>query len=335
MNRSVPAVEICGTLGPACADEEILTAMIRNGMTALRLNLSHTTLRAMEPQVRMAQRAAERCGAKLRLLMDMQGPEVRIGDLPAPLPVAEGDRIRLGEGGIPVPAEVLPHLLPGQEALLDDGKIALAVTASHGAWAEARAVRDGILQRRKSLALPGCEIRLPAMTAEDLENLALAKGLGIRGLMQPFVRGGDDLRAVRAAAEAAGYPELPILAKIENRSGVASLPELLPLSDEIVIARGDLGNAIPLWELIGVQKDIAAACRAAGVPFVVVNQMLASMEENPVPTRAEMSDIFNAVLDGASMVMLTGETAAGKHPAEAILYMARAVREAEAYVSRI
>ena len=96
MNRSVPAVEICGTLGPACADEEILTAMIRNGMTALRLNLSHTTLRAMEPQVRMAQRAAERCGAKLRLLMDMKGPEVRIGDLPAPLPVAEGDRIRLG-----------------------------------------------------------------------------------------------------------------------------------------------------------------------------------------------------------------------------------------------
>jgi len=112
---------------------------------------------------------------------------------------------------------------------------------------------------------------------------------------------------------------------------VASLPELLPLTDEIVIARGDLGNAVPLWELIGVQKDIARSCREAGVPFVVVNQMLASMEEKAVPTRAEMSDIFNAVLDGATMVMLTGETAAGKHPAEAILYMARTVRCALEY----
>lgn len=334
MNRSAPAVEIYGTLGPACADEEILTEMIRNGMTGLRLNLSHTTLRACAPQLYMVRRAEERCGVSLRLLMDMQGPEVRIGDLPRPLDFAAGDTLRLGEGGIPVPAEALECMLPGQELLLDDGKLALTVTAFHDTWAEARAVRGGTLLSRKSLALPGREIRLPTMTAEDRENLAVAKELGIHGLMQPFVRGGDDLRTIRAAAEKVGFPELRILAKIENRAGMAALPELLPLSDEIVIARGDLGNAVPLWELPGVQKDIAAACRGAGVPFVVVNQMLASMEKNPVPTRAEVSDIFNAVLDGAAGVMLTGETAAGRYPAEAVGYMARTVRAALDHLRR-
>ena len=329
--RNDAPVEIYGTLGPACADEEVLTQMIRNGMTALRLNLSHTTLRAVAPQIRMARRAAERCGAELRLVMDMQGPEIRIGDIPSPLVIEPGDVLRVGDGGIPVPAEVLPFLRPGQELLLDDGILSLTVTASHSGGAEARANRGGTLLRRKSLALPGCEIHLPAMTAEDRENLAEAKAAGIRGLMQPFVRGPEDLQAVRAEAERVGFPELRIMAKIENRAGVAALPALLPLADEIVIARGDLGSAVPLWELPGVQKDISAACRAAGVPFMVVNQMLATMEEHPVPTRAEVSDIFNAVLDGASAVMLTGETAAGKHPAEAIGYMARTVREAEAY----
>ena len=334
MNASLPAVMIYGTLGPACADEEILTAMIRNGMTGLRFNLSHTTLRALAPQIEMVRRAEARSGVKLRLLMDMQGPEVRIGDLPAPVTFAPGDVLRFGEEGIPVPAEALACMDRGQELLLDDGTLSLTVTAAHGDWAEGRAVRGGTLRSRKSLALPGREIRLPTMTAEDRENLLAAKGVGIHGLMQPFVRGAEDLRTLRKAAADAGFPELRILSKIENRAGVAALPELLPLSDEIVIARGDLGNAVPLWELIGVQKDIAKACRAAGVPFMVVNQMLASMEQNPVPTRAEMSDIFNAVLDGAASVMLTGETAAGKYPAEAIGYMARAVRCGEEYRNR-
>jgi pyruvate kinase len=250
---------------------------------------------------------------------------------------------------IPVPASVLSALTPGQEMLLDDGKLLLKVTeisccgndlpasCPHDkkrppvSSASAEVLRGGTLRSRKSIALPGVRVDSPAMTETDRENLRFAKEYGVTAVMQPFVRSPEDLKTVRAALNETGCGDIRLFAKIENTDGIRMIENLIPEADEIVIARGDLGNAIPLWELIGVQKDIAAACRAAGVPFVVVSQMLASMEENPVPTRAEMSDIFNAVLDGASMVMLTGETAAGKHPAEAILYMARTVRCALEY----
>jgi pyruvate kinase len=165
----------------------------------------------------------------------------------------------------------------------------------------------------------------------DRENIALAPACGVTGLMQPFVRDRADLETVRAALDAAGGREIRLFAKIENREGVENLGTLIPACDEIVIARGDLGNAMPLWELPAAQKRIAAQCLAAGRPFMVVTQMLASMEQNPVPTRAEVSDIFNAVLDGAASVMVTGETAAGKWPVETIRYLTETVRQAEAY----
>ena len=166
----------------------------------------------------------------------------------------------------------------------------------------------------------------------DRENLRLARDYGVTGVMQPFVRGREDLEAVRAALDQAGGRDIRLFAKIENLDGVEKLAELIPAADEIVIARGDLGNSGPLWKLPALQKRIAAACREAGRPFMVVTQMLASMEQNPVPTRAEVSDIFNAVLDGAASVMVTGETAVGKHPVAAMEYLAGTVREAERYL---
>jgi pyruvate kinase len=153
--------------------------------------------------------------------------------------------------------------------------------------------------------------------------------------MQPFVRSREDLMEVRGALDAAGGKKIRLFAKIENMAGVNSLGELIPHCDEIVIARGDLGNAVPLWELPAVQKRIAAACRAAGRDFMVVTQMLDSMTHRQVPTRAEVSDIFNAVLDGAASVMVTGETAAGDYPVLAIRYLTRTVREAEAYIGSV
>ena len=167
---------------------------------------------------------------------------------------------------------------------------------------------------------------------QDRENLALAPSCGVTAVMQPFVRNADDLKTVRAAMNERGGTDIRLFAKIENRRGMDALPELLPNADEIVIARGDLGNAVPLWELPAVQKRIAAACRASGTPFMVVTQMLASMEHSRVPTRAEMSDVFNAVLDGAASVMVTGETAAGEYPADVIRYLALAAHAAEAFL---
>ena len=150
--------------------------------------------------------------------------------------------------------------------------------------------------------------------------------------MQPFVRDAEDLKTLRAALNEAGAESIALFAKIENMDGVDHLSELLPHADEIVIARGDLGNAIPLWQLPGVQKHISRACKEAGKNFMVVTQMLYSMEKSPVPTRAEVSDIFNAVYDGASSVMVTGETAVGAYPVEVIRYLANTAKEAENFV---
>ncbi len=311
-------IKIYGTLGPACTDAGTLEAMLRLGMTGVRLNLSHVTLPESAPLVEALQEAGRRAGVRPGLLIDMQGPEVRIGKLSAPLTLREGERV--SPAALQLPAAVLPCLTPGQELLLDDGKLLLVSEGD-----TLRVLRGGTLQSRKSAALPGREIRLPALTESDRANLAVAKDYGVTGVMQPFVRSREDLEEVRAA-----LPEgLRLFAKIESLAGVEQLPALMEAADEIVIARGDLGNAVPLWELPVLQKRISAACRQKGVPFMVVTQMLASMEHSAVPTRAEVSDICNAVLDGAASVMVTGETAVGEHPIEVIRYLANTVRSAQ------
>ena len=327
-------LQIYGTLGPSCSDTETLTRLFAAGMTGVRLNLSHVGLPGAVEQIEHLHAAARRCGVAPQLLIDMQGPELRTGVLPSPLTLETGSRVRLGET-VPLPAQVLPHLTPGQEVLLDDGKLLLRVLEPFPGGAVAQVERGGVLRSRKSAALPGADVRLPAMTGSDRENLRAARDYGVTGVMQPFVRGREDLEAVREALDAAGGQNIRLFAKIENLEGVEKLSELIPAADEIVIARGDLGNSGPLWKIPALQKRIAAACREAGRPFMVVTQMLASMEQNPVPTRAEVSDIFNAVLDGAASVMLTGETAVGKYPVEAMRYLVHTVREAEAYLGLV
>ena len=318
-------VDVYGTLGPACASADTLEAMLRQGMTGVRLNLSHVTLPEAAPMVEALREAGRRCGMSPKLLIDMQGPELRVKALPAPVALREGETVSLDF----LPPEIRREIAEGQKILLDDGKLLLC---AHNADS-ALVLRGGTLSSRKSVALPGVELRLPPLTEADRQNLALAHDFGVTGVMQPFVRCRADLEALRAALDETGGEEIRIFAKIENREGVARLDELLPAADEIVIARGDLGNSGPLWELPVLQKRIAAACRSAQKPFMVVTQMLASMERSQVPTRAEVSDIFNAVLDGAASVMLTGETAVGAFPAEAIRYMAQTVREAKNYVN--
>lgn len=320
--------EIYGTLGPACREAETLCAMAEQGMTGIRLNLSHVSLREARPMLDALREAEKRCGRQIRLLVDMQGPELRVGALPEPLSLPEGECVALD--ALRLPAVVLERIRPGQELLLDDGKLLLRALSGE----RAQVLRGGVLRSRKSLALPGLEIRLPALTAQDRENIALARETGVNGVMQPFVRDREDLLELRRALKDAGAGDVRIFAKIENRAGLEGLEELIAAADEIVIARGDLGNAMPLWELPAAQKNIAAACRRAGRPFMVVTQMLSSMEQNPVPTRAEVSDIFNAVLDGAASVMVTGETASGRYPAEVIRYLCSTARQAERWMEK-
>lgn len=322
------SVRIYGTIGPACRDTEILKQMFKEGMDGLRLNLSHTSLAEASAMIESCRRAARECGVRPELLIDMQGPELRVGRLEVPVRLTEGEFVAADDILLPEAVKrVLEYRDPGQEILLDDGKILLRSECGHGL----RVVRGGLLESRKSVALPGCTFRAPAMTDNDRDQIKRAKEYGVTAVMQPFVRSKEDLIEVRNALDEAGCKDIRLLAKIENRDGISRLEELIPYCDEVVIARGDLGNAMDLWELPAAQKRISAICREADRDFMVVTQMLDSMTHRQVPTRAEVSDIFNAVADGASSVMVTGETAAGDHPVLVMRYLCRTVREAESY----
>jgi pyruvate kinase len=327
-------VDIYGTLGPKCSTKEVLIKMFDAGMTGVRLNLSHITIHHAAQQIETLHTAANACGIKAQLLIDMQGPELRIGILETPVLLVEGDTIDLGKDGIPIPELILPALSQEQEILLDDGKILLKVLSAREEGARALVIRGGTLTSRKSIALPDSALHPPTMTEIDRENISIAMQYGVTSVMQPFVRDRKDLEIVRAALDKAGGSAIQLFGKIENMEGVSNLDDLIPACDEIVIARGDLGNAMPLWELPRVQKIISEKCRKANRKFMVVTQMLASMEHNAVPTRAEVSDIFNAICDGAASVMVTGETAVGEYPVEVIRYLANTVRNAQRYLQK-
>lgn len=351
--------KIYGTIGPACQDTDMLVRLFEEGMTGVRLNLSHTSLRDASDWIAHIHEAYRRCNRNRQkektaalsdmpeILMDLQGPELRIGRLGVKRQLETGDGITLVADGqnnlfdpteIPVPEILFPYLKPEQEILLDDGKILLKTEelfrVKNGFAAETTVVRGGMLSERKSIALPGALLYPPTLTESDLRNISEAKKYGITGVMLPFVRNQEDLGNLKQELINGNVGNIRIFAKIENVDGVEQLPELLPHCDEIVIARGDLGNAVPLWKLPAIQAHIAAVCREKRQPFMVVTQMLASMEDKPFPTRAEVSDIFRAVLEGAASVMLTGETAAGAYPVEAMRYMVNTVREAENYMKK-
>ena len=328
-------ISIYGTFGPACGQEDILKQMFEAGMTGMRLNLSHTSLTDSADRIAAFRRAAETAGIVPELLIDMQGPELRIGTI-EPMTLTDGESVILGEGGIPVPEVTLPVMYTGDEVVLDDGKISVRVRENHGSHVICTVERGGVLTSRKSIKLknPDVVVELPVLTEHDLNNVRCAAEYGVTGLMQPFVHSGEELRKVRKALQENGAAHVKIFAKIENMQGVHNLEDILTEADWVIIARGDLGNDMDLWQLPAVQKKIAAACVKAGKPFVVVTQMLASMEHSPVPTRAEVSDIFNAVLDGCAGVMVTGETAVGDYPTEVIRYLTNTVKSAEDYLQQ-
>ena len=328
-------MDFYGTLGPACQEECVLYQMFQEGMTGLRLNLSHKPLAACGDWITQMHQAAKQAGIQAQLLIDLQGPELRVGQFEEPLMLEEGQLWSASQ--LKLPESTMPYLTVGQPLLLDDGKLLAKAVGVRAAGTEGmkdplvQIVRGGRLASRKSIALPGVTVPSPTLTEADLENLRVASQYGVTGVMLPFVRSAQDLITLREELQAAGAPEIRIYAKLESMEGVRMLEELLPYTDEIVIARGDLGNCMELWRLPAVQKKVAAVCRRAGKPFMVVTQMLASMEHMAVPTRAEVSDIFNAVLDGASSVMVTGETAVGEYPVEVMRYLVKTSQEALAY----
>ncbi|WP_426349700.1 pyruvate kinase [Alloiococcus sp. CFN-8] len=323
MNR----INYYGTLGPACASFETLLEMFKVGMTGIRLNLSHVDLKDSGEWLDNYNKAATMAGMEPELLIDLEGPELRIGNLKNSIGFKSGEFAILGKKGIPVPSCIISTAEVGEKILLSDGLIEFYVKENQGDSLLCEVVHGGLLQSKKNIAIPRDNMN-PTLTHRDYVNIKAAINYGVTGVMLPFVRGKEDLITLKEALLKENGQGIKIYAKLENILGVKKLTEIIDYCDEIVIARGDLGNSMPLWELPRIQKNISEICRSKGKHFMVVTQMLNSMIENPVPTRAEVLDIYNAVLDGAASVMLTGETAQGKYPIAAMEYLIKTAEEA-------
>ena len=318
-------LELFGTLGPACHDRERLKRMIDTGMNGIRLNLSHGSLEQKQDWIESLHAAEKEAGKSVLLLVDLKGRELRIGEM-EDLQLEPGNTVHLGTR-IPADQALLSLVKPGMLIKLDDGHMELDALQPEpdGSWL-CEVLQGGILKGRKSCALEGAAVPFSPLCREDLENLDNARRFGVGALMVPFVQNRRDLEAVRTELDRRKL-DLKLYAKIENEAGCRHLEEIMPLADMIVIARGDLGQEVGLIRLPAIQCDLEQRCRNAGASYMIVTELLASMVHSPICTRAEANDVFRSVADGASAVMVTNETAAGKYPEEVMSTLCALARE--------
>jgi pyruvate kinase len=323
--------KIVCTLGPASGDEAIIRAFIQAGMAVARINFSHGEYEEHARRIDTVRCLAGEMGRAVAILADLQGPKLRVGRLPEDgVPLVEGQTVTLvdadsseepGIVALPHP-EVLREVAVGERILLDDGLLELRVAGRGEEGVLAQVVAGGVLKSRKGLSLPHTSIKMPSVTDKDKADAAFALEQEVDYFALSFVRCADDVRHLRdlLASKGAGTP---IIAKIEKPEALDCIQEILEVSDGMMVARGDLGVEAPAEEVPIAQKRIIRACNKAGKPVITATQMLDSMIRNPRPTRAEASDVANAILDGSDAVMLSGETAVGRYAVEAVQTMAR------------
>lgn len=328
---------IC-TIGPASDSPQTIRALIRAGMNLARINFSHGDHATKAQAMATIRRIAREEGCLVSILADLQGPKLRVGSLPAEgLELARGATVELraGErtsaGAVPVPhPELLRDLRSGQRVLFDDGALEVEVTGAGEDLVKARVVTGGTLLSRKGINVPGGSLAMSAITAKDREDLAFAVGQEADFIALSFVRRPSDIRELRQLLAGEGA-DIPIIAKIEKPEALDAFDAILAEADAVMVARGDLGVETPAEEVPFHQKRIIRACNRVGKPVITATQMLQTMIENSHPTRAEASDVANAILDGTDAVMLSGETAVGRHPVAAVETMARICIHAESH----
>jgi pyruvate kinase len=325
--------KIVATLGPATDRADTIEKLIEAGVDVFRLNASHG---AREEHGRRIERVRAAAGASRRspaILLDLQGPKIRLGVFEGGgADLASGSRFRITTESVAGTAAAastsyagLPaDVRPGDRVLLADGEIELRALASDGKAVDFEVVSGGRISDRKGIALPGTDVSLPSLTPKDEEDLAFGLSAGVDLLALSFVRRAEDIRRLR---ERAGG--LPIVAKIEKPQGWQHIDEILEVSDGVMVARGDLGVEIALEKVPAIQKSIIRRARRRGRFVITATQMLESMIEHPTPTRAEVSDVANAIYDGTDAVMLSAESSVGKYPLEAVRYMARIAEESD------
>jgi len=327
--------KIVATIGPASSSPEQLVALARAGMDGARLNLSHGTHDEHRERARAVRAMEAEIGRPIALIADLQGPKLRLGELDGPVTLARGEDIVVtggestSDGDLPVSPAVIGEVLqPGHEVLIDDGLVRLRVETIESGRARCAVVVGGTVSSHKGVNLPGVPVPIPSLTRKDMDDLELAMELGVDFIALSFVRSAADVRDLRALIEQAGS-HAHVIAKIEKAEAVDALDAILAESDAVMVARGDLGVEIGPAMVPLLQKRIIIAALERGKPVITATQMLESMVHQAEPTRAEASDVANAVLDGSSAMMLSGETAIGEYPVEAVAYMDRIARAVE------
>ena len=330
--------KIVCTMGPAVDNEEALRALMLTGMDAARFNFSHGTHETHLALLNKVRRVRDELGIALATILDTKGPEIRIRTFEnGPVTLREGQAFTLTTREVSGTDEIVSvtytelhrELSPGCRILIDDGLIELVVERIDGQDIVCTVKTGGPLSNHKSINIPDVSINLPSLTDKDRDDLRFAAEQDFDFVAASFVRKAQDVRDIRECLNSCGGENVRIISKIENREGVDNLDEIIAASDGLMVARGDLGVEIPAYEVPVLQKRMIKKTRMAGKPVITATQMLDSMIRNPRPTRAEVSDVANAVFDGTSCVMLSGETASGKYPLEAVQTMVDTIRAAE------
>ncbi len=334
--QSPPAhrrTKIVATIGPATSDPSVLRSLIEAGATTLRLNFSHGTHEDHQNNIRQIRQLSFELNQPVAILQDLQGPKIRLGKFETgPITLQKGDPYVLTSTKIPgtqtrsyISYDKLAQEIPtGAVILLDDGKVEMVVEKvdPEGGELHCRVVVGGVLSNNKGVNFPGVYLSIRALTDKDRTDLIFGLDQGVDWVALSFVRNPDDVREIKEIIANAGK-RVPVIVKIEKHEAIENIDEILSLSDGVMVARGDLGVELPAEEVPLLQKRIISLANSIGIPVITATQMLDSMEKNPRPTRAEISDVANAILDGTDAVMLSGETAAGKYPVEAVATMAR------------
>ena len=327
--------KIVATLGPASATADRLSDLISAGVDAVRLNLSHGTHAEHAERAWLVREIAAKFGRPIALIADLQGPKLRVGDLPEPIVLTRGEHIVIvaeheaANGDLPVAPSVISQVLErGHDVLIDDGHVRLRVEEVSGGRARCAVLVGGPVSSHKGVNLPGIPLPIPSITTKDAADLQFALETGVDFVALSFVRSAEDVRELRGLIEEAGS-HAHVIAKVEKAEAIDVLDDVLAETDAVMVARGDLGVEVGPALVPLLQKRIIAKALERGKPVITATQMLESMIHSPEPTRAEASDVANAILDGTSAVMLSGETAVGEYPVEAVAYMDRIARAIE------
>ena len=330
--------KIVCTIGPASESLETIKQLIEAGMNVARLNFSHGDYEEHGRRIQLIRQASRELNRTVAILLDTKGPEIRLGTLKEePIDLIQGEYVTLttediagDRHRIPVTYKNLPNdIEAGATILIDDGLIGLTVVDIQGTEIKCRINNSGPIRSKKGVNVPGANISLPGLTEKDARDIEFGISQGIDFIAASSVRRPSDVLEIRELLERHNASDIQIISKIENQQAVDNADEILDVSDGLMVARGDLGVEIPAEEVPLVQKRLIEKCNRAGKPVITATQMLDSMQRNPRPTRAEASDVANAIFDGTDAIMLSGETAAGKYPVESVLTMSRIAERAE------